>query len=142
MQPPPLTQSIGSAERAMRALLEQALQKTDLSFPDWTVLVFTNATPLSAEQLTRRHLSGHVVTDAADTEKSIARLIKAGWLVASDNNIMLGHTEKGAALFRTISDQIKEITQTLYGDLPHADLETTHRTLTEIARWAGSLLKA
>jgi DNA-binding MarR family transcriptional regulator len=126
----------------MRALLEQALQKTDLSFPDWTVLVFTNATPLSAEQVARRHLGGQVVTDAADTEKSIARLIKAGWLVADGDNIMLGHTEKGAALFRTLSDQIKEITQTLYGDLPHADLETTHRTLSEIARRASNLLQA
>lgn len=52
MQIPPLTQSVGSAERAMRALLEQILREADLSFPAWTTLVFTNASPLTIEQVT------------------------------------------------------------------------------------------
>jgi hypothetical protein len=46
---PNLTRDIGQAERTMRALLERLLDEADLSFPEWTVLVFLDgAGPLTA----------------------------------------------------------------------------------------------
>lgn len=139
MQIPPLTQSVGSAERSMRALLERHLQGAGLSFPAWTVLVFTNASPLSFEQIAQRQISGHVVSGVADARQAIDKLIETG-LVTSNESDMLIHTEKGSAIFKGLSGKVKDITQSLYGDLPGADLDATHRTLLEIAKRANSLL--
>lgn len=139
MQIPPLTRSIGSAELSMRALLEQKLHRANLSFAEWTVLAFTNAAPLNSEQIVQRQIGGHIVTDAAAAQKPINNLISAGLITANQGN-MLMHTEKGKVVFKTLSDEVAEITRALYGDLPIADLDTTHRTLTEIARRANNFL--
>jgi hypothetical protein len=141
MQIPPLTQSVGSAERSMRELLERHLHDAGLSFPAWTALVFTNAAPLTIEQITQRQISGHVVSGADETRQAIAKLTDTG-LIAANGSDMLTHTEKGSALFNELSGKVKRITQALYGDLPIADLEATHRTLLEIAKRAGSLLSS
>jgi hypothetical protein len=45
MSNPPLTHSIGSAERAMRALLEHVLASKHLSFTQWTANTFRNYWP-------------------------------------------------------------------------------------------------
>ena len=141
MQIPPLTQSVGSAERSMRALLERHLQDAGLSFPAWTVLVFTNTSPLSIEQVVQRQISGHVVSGADKSRQAIEQLINTGLITANASG-MLTPTEKGSILFKDLSSKVKDITQALYGDLPGADLEATHRTLLEIARRANSLLSS
>lgn len=141
MQLPPLTQSVGLAERAMRALLEQKLHEVELSFPAWTALVFTCTSPLSFEQIAQRQISGHIVSGAADVRLAIDKLIERGVIVANESGLLI-HTEKGSAIFKELSGKVKEITQTLYGDLPGADLEATHRTLLEIAKRANSLFSS
>lgn len=55
---------------------------------------------------------------------------------------MLMHTDKGSILFKELGGKVKDITQGLYGDLPSADLEATHRTLLEVAKRANSLLSS
>ncbi len=139
MQIPPLTQSVGSAERSMRALLERYLQDAGLSFPAWTALVFTNASPLTVDQIAQRQISGHVVSSINGARLEIDRLIQAGLIKASESGA-LSHTDKGSALFNELSGKVKDITQSLYGDLPGADLEATHRTLLEIAKRANGIL--
>ena len=139
MQIPPLTQSVGSAERSMRALLERHLQGAGLSFPAWTILVFTNASPLTVDQIAQRQISGHVVSNINEARLEIDRLIQAGLLKASESG-ELSHTDKGSALFNELSGKVKDITQSLYGDLPGVDLEATHRTLLEIAKRANGIL--
>jgi hypothetical protein len=141
MQIPPLTQSVGSAERSMRALLERHLQDAGLSFAAWTALVFTNAATLTLEQVAQRQISGHVVSGADEARQAIEKLTEAGLIAANENDI-LTQTDKGSALFKELSGKIKNLTQTLYGDLPSADLEATHRTLLEIAKRANSLLSS
>jgi DNA-binding MarR family transcriptional regulator len=141
MQIPPLAQSVGSAERSMRALFELNLQEAKLSFPAWTALVFTNNSPLTFDQVAQRQISGHVVASAVDARREIDNLIEAG-LIAADNANMLTHTDKGSAAFRELSGKVKEITQALYGDLPIEDLEATHRTLLEIAKRASARLSS
>lgn len=141
MQTPPLNQSVGSSERAMRALLERQLREADLSFPEWTALVFTNASPLMTDQVSQRQIDGHVVSNAEDSLTAIKKLVAAGMLSADESGL-LSHTDTGSALFKRLSSKIKDITDALYGDLPVADLEATHRTLLEIAKRANSLLSA
>ena len=102
MQIPPLTQSVGSAERSMRALLERHLQGAGLSFPAWTILVFTNASPLTVDQIAQRQISGHVVSNINEARLEIDRLIQAGLLKASESG-ELSHTDKGSALFNELS---------------------------------------
>ncbi|MBI3562075.1 MAG: hypothetical protein HY080_10215 [Gammaproteobacteria bacterium] len=139
MPPPPLTRSIGSAERAMRALLEQMLQGAHLSFAEWTVLAFTNTSPLSSAQIVQRQISGHVVADTAQAQESIDNLLAAGLITANQDKLLM-HTNQGAAVFPPLSNEIETITRHLYGDLPIADLDATHRTLLEIATRAHHLL--
>ena len=123
----------------MRALLERNLQSAELSFPAWTVLVFTNASPLTVEQIAQRQISGHVVSSINEARLEIDHLIQAGLIEASESGA-LSHTGKGFALFNELSGKVKDITQSLYGDLPGADLEATHRTLLEIAKRTNNLL--
>lgn len=138
MQLPPLTRSVGSAERSMRALLEQKLGSANLSFAEWTALAFTGAAPLSSSEVVQRQLAGHVIADAAGGQESIDSLVRAGLLAKSQGEV-LAHSEQGKALFARLSGEVEGITRSLYGDLPMEDLEATHRTLMEIAKRAQSL---
>lgn len=137
----PLTRSIGSAERAMRALLERELAREQLSFAQWTALVFTSAAPLSAEQIVQRQLAGHVVASEPEARDAIANLVALGTLTSDADGPLL-HSEKGRDLFTALSKSVEQITSTLYGDLPQVDLEATHRTLQEVAARANKLLAA
>lgn len=139
MQFPPLTRSVGSAERSMRALLEQRLQSANLSFTEWTVLVFTSTTPLSSGEVVQRQIAGHVIADAAGGHESIDSLVRTG-LMAKNQSDVLTHTEDGQATFARLNGEVEDIIRNLYGDLPIEDLEATHRTLMEISRRAGNLL--
>jgi hypothetical protein len=123
----------------MRALLEQKLRSASLSFAEWTALAFTGAAPLSSSEVVQRQIAGHVIADAADGQESIDSLIRAGSLAKSQGDV-LAHSEKGKAVFTRLSGEVEGITRNLYGDLPIEDLETTHRTLIEIAKRAANLL--
>lgn len=123
----------------MRTVLERHLQDAGLSFPAWTALVFTNASPLTVDQIAQRQVSGHVVASINGARQEIDRLIQVGLIETSENGA-LSHTDKGSTLFNELSGKVKDITQSLYGDLPGADLEATHRTLLEIAKRANGML--
>jgi DNA-binding MarR family transcriptional regulator len=122
----------------MRALLEQKLQSANLSFAEWTVLAFS-AAPLSSSEVIQRQIAGHVVADAAGAQESIDSLVQAGFLATSQGDV-LAHSDKGKSVFTHLSGEVEGITRRLYGDLPIADLEATHRTLMEIAKRANNLL--
>lgn len=141
MQIPPLARSVGSAERSMRALLQRKLRSADLSFGEWTAMTFTNASTLDSEQVAQLQVGDHLATDAAEAHGLIDTLISTGLIAISRGGVLV-HTAIGAALFLSLSREVAEITHILYGDLPAADLDTTHRTLMEIARRASELLVA
>ena len=87
MQIPPLTQSVGSAERSMRSLLERHLQDAGLSFPAWTALVFTNASLLTIEQVAQRQISGHIVSGTDEARQVIERLTETGLITANERSV-------------------------------------------------------
>lgn len=141
MATPPLTRSIGSAERSMRALLDRELAHEGLSFSQWTALVFTSATPLSTQQIAQRQLAGHVVANESEAQAAVTDLLARDALSENAEGV-LQHSERGHALFLGVSAAVERITSALYGDLPQADLETTHRTLLEVSARANKLLAA
>ena len=136
---PPLSRTLGPAERALRALLDRELARERLSFPEWTVLVFTRSSPLTSDEIARRQLAGFVVADASEAHEAIAALVRAG-LLAQDTDARLSQTEQGRRVFVDIGETVEKMTEALWGDLPVADLEATHRTLAEVTARARSLL--
>src|SRR5690625_5239844 len=91
---PPLSRTLGPAERALRALLDRELARERLSFPEWTALVFTRSSPLTSDEIARRQLSGFVVADASEAREAVAALVRAG-LLARDAEGRLSQTEQG-----------------------------------------------
>ena len=136
---PPLAQSLGSAERSMRALLDQHLRAASVSFPEWTALVFTSTAAITLQQVARRQVDGHVVASAVETQRVINRMVASG-LLSFDGADVLLHTVSGAALFQGLSAKVKDTAQSIFSSLPPSDLEATHRTLLEISRRATALL--
>ena len=153
MTTPPLTRDIGQAERAMGALLEPLLVEAGLSFPEWTVLVFLEGIgPLTPDELVRRQVGGRVALEA-EARAAVDRLLSRGLLAPTDEargsggpggdeDHWLVPTAAGAAAYRPVRRAVDRITDGLYGDLPPADLEATHRTLEEVARRANARLAA
>jgi hypothetical protein len=123
----------------MRALLERELAKRSLRFPEWTALVFTASAPLEPEEVARRQLAGHVVTEASASAEAVEDLISDG-LLSLNAEGKLQHTESGQSTFKELSASIETITKSAYGHMPYADLEATNRTLLEIATRANALL--
>jgi DNA-binding MarR family transcriptional regulator len=151
---PNLTRDIGQAERAMRALLERLLDEAGLSFAEWTVLVFLDgAGPLTTGELVRRQVGGRVAPEAG-ARAAVDRLLSrgllapandtrgAGRLGGEDGNLKLTPTTAGEAVYLPVRINVERITGELYGDLPQAALEATHRTLAEVFRRADARLVA
>lgn len=139
--PPPLTRDIGETERTLRRLLEAELTPAGLTFPQWTALAMINgAGDMPAERLIAAQLAGEV-TDRAGAEQALVQLTARGLLAASPAGD-LTLTDAGISLFTPLAASVGALTAALYGDLPAADLEATHRTLNEVARRAQLRLAA
>jgi hypothetical protein len=151
---PNLTRDIGQAERAMHALLERLLDEADLSFAEWTVVVFLDGTgPLTAGELVRRQVDGRVAPEAG-ARAAVDGLLSRGLLApvhdargmgrpgSEDGNLKLAPTATGEAVYLPVRGAVDRITDELYGDLPQAALEATHRTLAEVYRRANARLVA
>jgi len=141
---PPLTRSIGQAERALRALLGEVLEPAGLSFPEWVALTSLGAGPMSRGELIRRLVAGRVaeapVAGAALDDLSARGLIAP--VGEGQRAGALARTPAGEAVHRPLGQAVSALTVALYGDLPPDDLDVAHRTLTEIARRAGARLGA
>lgn len=138
---PPLTRYLGTAERTLRALLEQLIDEAGLSFPEWTTLVVLDtAGPLGRDDLVRRQVAGRVAGEAL-AAASIDDLVSSGLIApAGDDDPRLTLTAAGEVVFRPLRQTVTRITDDLYGDLPPTDLAATRRTLEEITRRATAHL--
>jgi DNA-binding MarR family transcriptional regulator len=141
--PPVLTgRHIGVASRATAALLDQLLDRADLPFGDWTVLLTLAGTgPLAPDELVRQQADGLKVP-AATARATVDGLLASGLVgpAEDDGDGRLVLTAAGEAVFRPLSDAVGRIAVDLYGDLPPADLEVTRRTLEEVTRRANARL--
>jgi hypothetical protein len=142
---------IGAAQRATRALLDRVLNAAGLPFDQWTVLFTIGGSgPLRASVLAQGQVQGlKVPPDVGRT--TVAAAVDAGLIapatgpdpaVASTDDPILDFTPKGESVYRPVRQAVDEVTAELYSDLPPADLEATHRTLTEVTRRANARLAA
>lgn len=138
LQLPSITQSLGSAERAMRALLDQCLRSSNLTFAQWTMLVFTSNAEPTSQELEDRLLQGYVVKDEAAAKQAIATMLSTNLLQLAVSGTWK-QTSHGSELFRTLSEQVKGTTKSILCELQQNELEATHRTLLEIFRRATDL---
>jgi DNA-binding MarR family transcriptional regulator len=138
---PPLARSIGVTERALRSLLDQRLLAAKLSFAQWAVLNFLHAAgPLTAELRIDPQRTGFVA-EAGPAQQAVDDLRARGLIGPSAHPDQPGGalaiTALGRELFEPLRIGSAAVTQELWGDLPAADLDATHRTLTEIGRRAN-----
>jgi DNA-binding MarR family transcriptional regulator len=145
--PPVLTRAIGQAERSMRPLLERKLASAELSFPEWTTLVFLDVDgALTVADIVDRQLRGQVVNDPDDAITALDRLrardlvaAASGSSTGSPGNNAVVMTSNGRDVYGPLSIEVARTTEALFADLAEGDLETTHRVLTEVARRATTL---
>lgn len=136
-----IARTLGSTERAMRALIEREFARKALTFPEWTALVFTSDSLLNAAEIAARQIAGHIVSDAQAAMDAVERLLARDLLVRNAEGRLM-HAETGRQLFERLSAVIGGITAMLVEGLSPIDLETTERTLREIGTRADKLLRA
>jgi DNA-binding MarR family transcriptional regulator len=139
---PTLTgQDIGQAERATRAVLDALLAETDTTFHQWVILnVMTGAaSPVELDPLVQRLTHGLKI-DRPTALGAIDGVVAKGLVSRSRQPVRLTLTPAGDARFRAVRQGIDQITHRLYGDLPPADLATTHRILTIVTDRANAEL--
>jgi DNA-binding MarR family transcriptional regulator len=142
---PALTgRDIGQAAKATGALLDRLLAEAGISFPEWTVLfTLDGAGPLSRGELVQRQVHGLKIP-VAEAQATVDGMRSSGLLAPAGDgdDPALEPTEAGEAVFRPVRQAVSRLTEELYGDLPPADLEATHRTLEEVTRRANAHLAA
>jgi DNA-binding MarR family transcriptional regulator len=134
-------QVIGQAHYATRALLEQVLTRTGISFEQSvalnTIAASENRT-IAREQLVTR-MTGTLKVERPAVEAVLAALSDAGLLEPLPNE-ELGLTDRGAALNDEIRGAIGELTQRLYGDFSAEELAIAGRVLTALTERANQEL--
>jgi hypothetical protein len=137
---PPLTKHVGQAERTLQALLQTHLSRSELSFPEWTVLTFLSGPDrLGRDQLVEALDRGqivqpdeaHVLIDAM-TDKGLIAPVEAA----------MSLTDAGVEVFLPLRNAVGTITATLVRDISPDDLEATRRTLDTVTRRAAELLSS
>ncbi len=138
-QPVLTSPMIGQTENALRAVLMRTLNGTELDYYRWVALkvVSDSREPLSAYDLVAR-LKGALKIDDATATESIDYL-KAHDILDHAGDV-LTPTESGTALYRRLSDQIRENAQKIYAGLAADDLAVAYRVLSTITDQANALL--
>jgi hypothetical protein len=128
---------LGAAERALSALLTPVLTESQLSFAAWTALfMLEQATSLTREQLVERQLDAAVAVPE-ELEIAIDELLGRGLLGTEGQQLVI--TPAGERFFAPLRQRVANISQSVWGDLPEADLEATRRTLGEVTKRAQDL---
>lgn len=134
----PLTRHIGTTERTLQALLNRRLSAANISFPEWTALVFISSGASSAADLTDRMVAGAVVPREAVAD--VVAALRRRDLVSADGPLAL--TEAGRATYATLRAEVDRNVSDLMTGLPEADVEATRRTLDALRDRAAALLAA
>ena len=138
--PPPLARSIGVTERALRSLLEIRLREARLSFAQWAALNFLQVGgTLTVDELVQQQIDTVAVAGPDEARAALDDLHERGLTThpqPTDPRSSVTLSDAGRAFFQPLLEESRAVTQELWGDLPPADLEATHRTLTEIGRRA------
>jgi hypothetical protein len=124
--------TIGQAERATRAVLDDLLATLDLDFEQWIPinLVALNGAPMATTALVAA-LQGGLRVPAATAEAMIERLGATGLTERSSDGILV-LSPTGTAVHDRVQAGIEGIVERLYADIPADDLATAGRVLSLI----------
>jgi DNA-binding MarR family transcriptional regulator len=140
---PPLPQSIGQAENALRAILNRELAGPGLSYVQWVTLslIARSGSAVPQEQLIEQ-LVPALKHDSASMLTALDELTTRELVTPPDGAAArVTLTTSGDALVRCLRQDIAQITERLYGDLPANDLTTTQRVLGIVAERADMELR-
>ncbi|HTF09459.1 MAG TPA: hypothetical protein VK659_14930 [Asanoa sp.] len=131
-------QLIGRTEKALNAILERQLAGIGIAEPQWVALTLTVTG--GGSSLVARVSEALKVSESAARSR-VAELEAAG-LVRTTAAGAVEATEEGAARWGTVRAAVGPITQSLWGDLPAADLVVAGRVLDTVLARANAVLSA
>ncbi len=126
-----LTQRIGQAENALRAVLDRLLAETGTTFVQWATLnmIARGGSAVQQEQLVRQ-ISGALKLDEPTVLATLGELTTLGLVTMPPGDpARIELTTAGDAQFHSLRQRIDRVTERLHGDLPMDDLAATHRML-------------
>jgi DNA-binding MarR family transcriptional regulator len=134
-----LSQRIGQAENALRAVLDRLLAETGTTLPttwqssyvQWVTLtlIARGGATVQQEALVRQ-ISGALKCDAPTVLAALDALTSRGFVTTSpDQPARITLTTDGDVQFQHLRQRIERVTERLYSDLPMDDLATTQRVL-------------
>jgi DNA-binding MarR family transcriptional regulator len=134
-----LSQRIGQAENALRAVLDRLLTETGTTVPttwqssyvQWVTLALIARGGAAVQQeALLRQISGALKCDAPTVLAALDALTARGLVTTSpDEPASVRLTTEGDVQFQHLRQRIDRITERLIGDLPRDDLATTQRVL-------------
>ncbi len=138
---PTLTQSIGQAENALRAVLDRLLAETGTTFVQWVTLnmLARGGSSVQQEQLVRQ-ISAALKLDEPTVLATLDELTTLGLITPPGEAARVEPTTAGDAQFHRLRQRIDSVTERLYGDLPMDDLATTRRVLGIVTERANAEL--
>jgi DNA-binding MarR family transcriptional regulator len=130
---------IGETEKALNGFLTRALAGTGLTERDWVVLRGSALPDLAGDraQLAGR-LAGVFKVPVHEADAMIGRLVELGMIEPGAGAVTL--TPAGRDLYDRVYAATVEVTASLWGDLPAADLETAARMLATLLERANARL--
>jgi DNA-binding MarR family transcriptional regulator len=138
---PTLTgQDIGQAALATRAVLDVLLAESGTTFHQSVALNLLANAPSAEQDGLVRQLSHGLKIDPSTAVGVVDGLAAEGLVARSGHPANLTLTPTGDARHRQIRHGIDQITERLYGDLPHEDLATAHRILAIVTERANAEL--
>jgi DNA-binding MarR family transcriptional regulator len=135
-------QLLGQTENAANAILDRLLAEPGLTEPQWVTLTITvmGGGTLDRDQLVER-VTGALKVSEAEAQALITELAGAQLLqVPDDERAPVKLTDLGQQLHTRIRDEVTQITQRLWGDLPAEDLATAGRILSTVLARANAEL--
>ena len=139
---PTLTQSIGQAENALRAVLDSLLAETGNTFVQWVTLnmLARGGSAVPQEQLLRQ-IEGALKLDQPTVLATLGELTTLALVTTPPGDGARAElTTAGEAQFQRLRERIDSVTERLYGDLPVDELETTRRVLGIVTERANAEL--
>lgn len=128
---PPLTQGIGQAENALRAILNSLLGDTGTTYAQWVTLNVLARGESAVQQTQLIHqISSALKFDGSMVQATLGELKTLGLItILSGDPVRVELTTLGDTQVRCLRQRINSVTECLYGDLPMDELTTTHRIL-------------
>jgi DNA-binding MarR family transcriptional regulator len=138
-----LTQSIGQAENALRAILDRILAQTRITFVQWVMLnmISRGESGVAREQLVRQ-IAGALKLDEQPILAALGGLTTRTLITGQSGETgRVALTAAGEELFHTLRQRIESVAEHLYGDLPAEELAITRRILEVVTERANVELR-